>query len=139
MGTILSPGDMTELPGKKLQNSANSSLYLHRGKLAVDTRQLYLQLSVIGLCCGFLRQSVGNRSLPASADVFWSPSRCHLHPLPPKLQLCRHGVVRSHHSALGCPDRKLRPHFHRSQGQTSHWSSTLICGLPFSRKSLLMK
>lgn len=123
MGTILSPGDMTELPGKTLKDSSGYSFrILLQHKHTVDTQQLCLQMSVIVLCCAFSQQSMGNRPLPAAADVFWSPSGYHLHPLPPQLQLCRHGVVWSHHPALGCPKRKLRPHLHRSQGQTSYQS-----------------
>lgn len=65
----------------------------------------------------FLCQPVGNRPLPASADIFRSSSWRHLHPLPPQLQLRCHGLIWSHHSAVGCSNWQLRPHFHRAQGQ----------------------
>lgn len=65
----------------------------------------------------FLCQPVGNRPLPAPADIFRAPSWRHLHPLPPQLQLRCHGVIWSHHSDVGCSNWQLRPHFYRAQGQ----------------------
>lgn len=77
---------------------------------------LNIRPDLFSMLC-FPCQPVGNRPLPAPADIFWSPRWRHLHPLPPQLQLRCHRVIWSHHSAVGCSHWQLRPHFHRAQGQ----------------------